>query len=494
MPISKSFEGRYFKSEKMFLNNVVSVPRVSQNALGNALGNGLADLAGRVDSAESASILPSRNDQHMPGLLAVSNAGSRSVLADVHLNGGTARSSRQEDAFCTFAGDLLGTRSAHSSVSVDKAIEKPGQDVRDVHDQRGTARRLVAQDKEADTAALAFAQTRDARNALYHPGPVLRVALRGAAGTLFEAMRHLPDDDVKAIGDHLFAEGRLLGNKPPQALLAILQRVASLDSATASGTDRATVIALMGDIGESYTSPAAVRAEAFAKLDRAFASLQLEVPDATAIARMRRVGGSKAVGPDKFKERMRKQIGAHETLPFRSGVHDMGRKADDALQIPPDGRIPANRWTLLDIAQTRLDTTTEPLVAHMSGSPSEILQAWGMLRGDPVSIQYVMSAPINAEGEPQSAASISAMREMSDDAQAERYARAAGAAAFLCGLGYHSAVEVLEGTLHYLGQDLRGDGVLSDAQRDAAHVFGHGAATDLMTELFKTNTSVAHRR
>lgn len=91
-------------------------------------------------------------------------------------------------------------------------------------------------------------------------------------------------------------------------------------------------------------------------------------------------------------------------------------------------------------------------------------------------------------GSPREREVPSPLSDLTSAEQAQRYARAAGASAFLVGLGYHSAVEVLEGILVYTGQSIRTQGTLSSLQRDSAHLFGHGAATDLMTELFKTNT------
>ena len=51
-------------------------------------------------------------------------------------------------------------------------------------------------------------------------------------------------------------------------------------------------------------------------------------------------------------------------------------------------------------------------------------------------------------------------------------------------LGYHSAVEVVEGTLAYLAQDLRS--VLEMPKHDdAGYVLGNIAATKLIVELVK---------
>lgn len=75
----------------------------------------------------------------------------------------------------------------------------------------------------------------------------------------------------------------------------------------------------------------------------------------------------------------------------------------------------------------------------------------------------------------------------SAEEKAARLARVAGACAMEIGVEHHSAVEVAESALKYMGQDIRS--VLTDAAtEDAAHLLGAGAATDLITELFETQT------
>lgn len=124
----------------------------------------------------------------------------------------------------------------------------------------------------------------------------------------------------------------------------------------------------------------------------------------------------------------------------------------------------------------------------MSGSPAEILQTWDMLCGLTGEEQYV-GALTRSSARQEREKFFHPMSDFTSVEQAQRYARAAGASAFLVGLGYHSTVEVLEGILVYTGQNIRTEGTLSQSQRDAAHLFGHGAATDLITELFITNTA-----
>ncbi|MBD8773599.1 hypothetical protein IFR08_07425 [Pseudomonas fluorescens] len=239
----------------------------------------------------------------------------------------------------------------------------------------------------------------------------------------------------------------------------------------------------MGDIGGFYTTPGNADQGLMTALNRQLQAQGLEVPDAAAVQRMREQGGSAVVGPDKRAERKVRPFNSPADIPFRAGVHNSGLEADKALNVPASERIPDNRWAVFDIGTARIKETTEPLVGHMSASPVEILQAWDMLRGVSASDQYVGALP------GQDSSRLTPMSDLTPAEQDQRYARAAGAGAFLVGLGYHSAVEVLEGTLVYTGQSIRGEGTLDPSQRDSAHVFGHGAATELMSELFKAGTA-----
>lgn len=343
-----------------------------------------------------------------------------------------------------------------------------------------------------ETSALALKQSVDARGVLYSPGDALLKELGTAASALYQVVSNLRPDSQKMIGAHLLGEGRLLAGKTTADLLDTLERVStdnkSSSSVTASATDRAAVIALMGDIGGFYTTPANTNTELMAELNSQLTAAGLHIPNSSEVQIMRNKGGSSAVGPDKRAERKIAAFDSRADIPFRSGVHDTGLKADQIMNIATQHRIPENRWAVFNISTPRIKETTEPLVGHMSASPAEILQTWDMLCGVAGEDQYVGALARNLarqEGEK----FLHPLSDLTTAEQAQRYARAAGASAFLVGLGYHTAVEVLEGTLVYTGQDIRTEGTLSQSQRDSAHLFGHGAATDLMTELFKANTA-----
>ena len=343
-----------------------------------------------------------------------------------------------------------------------------------------------------ETKNLAMKQTVDGRRVLYSPSDALIKELGTAASVLHRIISNLSPSNQTIIAARLLGEEGLLDGKTITDLLAALQRVSAKNNSSsavaASATDRAAVIALMGDIGVFYSRPADAKAELMTELNSQLAAAGLHVPEDSEMEIMRETGGSRTVGPDKKSERSVVAFDSGADTPFRTGIHNMGLEADKVLGITEHNRIPEIRWPVFNISTARIKETTEPFSGHMSGSPAEILQTWDMLCGVTGEDQYVGALPRNSAHQA-GEKFRPPLSDMTSTVQAQRYARAAGASAFLVGLGYHSTVEVLEGILVYTGQNIRTEGTLSQSQRDAAHLFGHGAATDLITELFITNTA-----
>lgn len=398
-----------------------------------------------------------------------------------------------KDGFASVGRNMFMNYEALDKAAKYAAVFNDALSAKDSIHQKITHTNPAGPNTRRETNGLAMRQSVDGRNVLYSPGDALLKELGTAASVLHQVISKLSPDSQTMIGAHLLAEGRLLDGKSTADLLAALHRVSTdnnLSSAVAaSATDRAVVIALMGDIGGFYTTPANANMELMTELNSQLTAAGLQVPRGSEIQIMRNRGGSGAVGPDKRAERRITAFASRADIPFRAGVHNMGMAADGLLNIATQDRIPENRWAVFDISTPRIKETTEPFVGHMSASPAEILQAWDMLCGVAGEDQYVGALTRNlARHEDEKF--LHPLSDLTSAEQAQRYARAAGASAFLVGLGYHTAVEVLEGTLVYTGQNIRTEGTLSQSQRDAAHVFGHGAATDLMTELFRANTAL----
>ncbi|CZT26088.1 hypothetical protein PCPL58_p2071 (plasmid) [Pseudomonas cerasi] len=112
---------------------------------------------------------------------------------------------------------------------------------------------------------------------------------------------------------------------------------------------------------------------------------------------------------------------------------------------------------------------------------------WDMLCGQRSEKVYTDALDVHRNAISSGLNSLQPMDHFSEKEKDARLARVAGACAMLVGVGHHSAVEVSESALKYVGQDIRS--VLDDpAAQDAAHLLGAGAATDLITELFETQT------
>lgn len=329
------------------------------------------------------------------------------------------------------------------------------------------------------TRQLALQQTIAARDLLYHPGDVLRAELGLAAGKAHDMISRLGDLQ-KPLGGHLFGPEGLMPGESPQALLNTLKRLiddvpAGSNSATAK--DRSILIALMGDVGAilgSSTTGVERTAEQDEQLRQVIPGL-LDLPNSAAdsIAPTIALGGSATIGPAKKQERIKPP----NAQPLRTGVHNLGKEADDLLGIESNRLLPS-RWDVAQLQKERVANTEEPLIAHMSGTQAETLAVWDMLRGEKRPYTEVMD---RLKERPNLA--NNPMADLLSGERDARYARAAGTAAFLISNGYHSAVEVLGGTLAYTGQD--GQSVVGPRQ-DAGHLFGQGAATELITELLTT--------
>lgn len=336
------------------------------------------------------------------------------------------------------------------------------------------------------TRELALQQTVAARDLLYHPGQTLRTEIGLAAGRAHEMINSLGDQQGP-LGGHLFGPEGLMPGEKPQALLNTLQRLVDdipAGSHSATAKDRSILIALMGDIG-AILSDTTTGIERTKEQDQQLRKsiprlLQLAHPALETMAPITALGGSGTIGPTKKQERIKPP----NEQPPRTGIHNLGREVDDLLGIAQSQRLLPSRWDVAQLKTERVNTTDEPLVAHMSGTQAETLAVWDMLRGERKPFTQVMDTfreHSNDTNDP--------MAYLTPKERDARYARAAGTAAFLISNGYHSAVEVLGGTLAYTGQD--GQSVVGPRQ-DIAHLCGQGAATALVCELLHSQRDSRH--
>ncbi|WP_445222824.1 hypothetical protein ACKWRH_45555 (plasmid) [Bradyrhizobium sp. Pa8] len=348
---------------------------------------------------------------------------------------------------------------------------------------------------QGNANSLAFKQASAARQLLYHPGDAFRQEIAKAAEPLLRIVMKLTGAELTTLSTRLVSSGCLLAEKSPNVLMEILERLiddARCEASRASAIDRTAFISFLGDIGALYAdskkssasfSLSAEQKQVFlSRLSDLIAEEELTPISDEVLERIAKISaGTGVVGPNKKRER--KRIDAFST---RRSLYNLGDEIDQKLGVPEQMRIPPIIWRPMLIKATRLLNVQEPLVAHMSGSPSEILMVWDMLRGR---AEGIYTAALDAHWNAINAGLSSAlpMDHFSAEEWAARLARVAGACAMEIGVGHHSAVEVAESALKYTGQDVRS--VLTDPlTEDAAHLFGAGAATDLLTELFETQT------
>lgn len=351
--------------------------------------------------------------------------------------------------------------------------------------------------QSSNVRRLALKQASAARTLLYHPGDLLRQEIAKAAEKLLRIVMKLTDAELAMLTKRLVSTGSLLAQKSPDVLTEILERLiddARCEASRASAIDRTAFISVLGDIGALYAdrkrnstsfSLSAEQKQAFlGRLSDLIAKEDLTPIDDDVLERIAKTSaGTGVVGPKKKEER--KRIDTYST---RRGLYNLGDEIDEKCAVLEHMRIPPITCRPMHIKATRLLNVQEPFVAHMSGTPSEILMVWDMLCGR---ADGVYTAALDAHRNAMNADVHYAqpMDHFSAEEKAARFARVAGACAMEIGVGHHSAVEVAESALKYTGQDIRS--VLADAAtEDAAHLLGAGAATDLITELFETQTKV----
>ncbi|KTD11833.1 hypothetical protein Lgra_1291 [Legionella gratiana] len=369
---------------------------------------------------------------------------------------------------------------------------------------------------DSETLTLALNQTISARACLYWPSEPLINELSIAAGGLIgylDFLENQKDGNELIIGlcarvlgpegldpQELFIEATKKGSVDNPEELAkfcreTLERHLSSVQKSVEGPElghsRAVTIALLGDIGAFMTATGAttgtVRDEKVSRrLKESFSDYALKLEGKTSefrdlvdesAQRGRKLGGGGVIGPTKSKER--KRVEEEELIP-RTGIHDCGKDADELLgRFEKEGHLVPTKWATARLHEKRVELTEEPLAGHMSASPSEILWTWDILAGRGIDKAYV-----GGTGPGYSAA------------------RAAGACAFLVGCGYHSALEVVHGTLIYGGQDPKEVLVEAVEQRlketgveipDAGALFYSGAATSLVGEFLDDMTSEVGR-
>ena len=322
------------------------------------------------------------------------------------------------------------------------------------------------------THILALKQTIVSRNLIYFPNETLVNLLKEAAGKLFMFVNSLDTHLVRALGARILNREGILFGQTEKDFSDSLKRVAGILS-NPTANDRLVCIALMGDIGAIYADTGATTGvygrtpEQAQMLRDQFKEFSKKINNGVdyftenVINKITLARGSSAVGPNKSKERSRIND------EHRTGVFNYGNRADEILGIEFSNRIVKTTWAVAIIEDIRLNGE-EPWAGHMSGSPSEILHVWDSLTSENPLESYF---DVN---------SVDSINHLNNE---KRAGKAAGASAFLIAMGYHSALECIEASMAYLGQNLRISGFLEQSE-DAGNLLNNDSSTKIMSELF----------
>lgn len=303
------------------------------------------------------------------------------------------------------------------------------------------------------TKELALKQSLSARNMLYFPDEQVSTELLGAATSLRRLFGAIPPSELShLLRGFRFRIGPDAKGRPSDIgyINNLLDRVINN---RATGFDRATLLGLVSDIGGTlyWEAEAGARTGGIAPsaLRTALTSIGLYPPGISDFKRIMSVGGSQATGPR--KDALRVTIGTPTVT--RSGIHDTGRQADALIQrVHPTEAIealPNYSWPVSYLQRRDFEGRSEPLVGRMSGaSIIEMMTGFDVLRGVQAQDQFSQAITAPSAG-------------LDASVQRQREARVSAAASFMLGVGFHSALEVLEPVQAYLGLSYRSYDTLS---------------------------------
>lgn len=358
------------------------------------------------------------------------------------------------------------------------------------------------------------------RNMLYFPKTIVTHELQKVAiiidnliTLIKEKYGHLNEEEelsssnlMKALTSRILSINGILRNESIDILEFMIKRVKNDTEIQAK--ERATVIALMGDIAAMILDKKELdplksenQVNAIQELLKSLIKNKNDLDD-DKFELIASINGSLAVGPEKKKERV-----TNGPTYDRTGIYNLGLYADKIIReyihsnypdiklnlrkkalVTPEEKnncsyffsdvlepFSPKEWAVAKLPVEKIKNTySEALASHMSGSPAEILHIWDVLLGyDPVNSYKEKS--INEE----------------------KLARSMTTAAFLISMGYHSAVEVVEGTLKYLGKSIRVVDINSElvlpshlgiGKEDASYIYYNGEATRLLSEEFNKLT------
>lgn len=348
-------------------------------------------------------------------------------------------------------------------------------------------------DKNIVTRRLALYQTTFARNLIYNTGEELIKEMKKAATLMKEFIQHLKElpitDEqkkekkksiIEILAFRILSSEGLLPNSKEEDFITSIENIINKDPST---VEKLMLVGLIGDIGANLIASST---KSMASIDGFDSELSQKVIEefkkfvfkkynykvTTDMLDKIKSKRTSVLWPQKKEQRLIKTNENGNVKVKRTGIFSYGSQSDEILKINKD-KIPELLWDIHEIDTHRMQKIDEPFAGHMSGSIGECLLAWDLLIGiNPLDIfrkTYYRGQDIG------------------------RDARAAIVNAFFIATGYHSAIETIEPTLSYLGNDLKDKMILYDKQ-DAGHYeeLKNGGSTyylsDLLWDFTKDNT------
>ena len=442
------------------------------------------------------------------------------ILTEGHIN--TFNSSKRKRTLVPISPHKLDFRSkkilARGTLNEESGFEQKISNVfyREFHNavEELESNKLVTDPK---TKALSLIQATAAKVLLHRPSSAVLEELRLVAGTLLNFLKVLSNE----LSTALISKDGVIDKKDTYCAA---RRVAT-DSNNTTVTDFCVIFDLLRLIGAlllctpDIVPPGMILHEDIANQLRECINMFTRGMTPEQVHKNQCLGGSSILGPSKKPKKVGLLEGSRVLGPSNKptiynvyiinndwarirefdkmntidGLHNNGIKDNKIANIPPTNTLPAVTSPLLIMGTSKVERTTEPLVSHISGSPTESLTAWDALMGD--HRPYTHCADETQEKVWQKTS-----YHDNDATSRKKSARLAAITAYNLATGFHSSAEVLESILNYTGQNAR----FTDSQSkeppsqkyrmikgelDAPDNFGEGAATALILELLKHHTN-----
>lgn len=314
----------------------------------------------------------------------------------------------------------------------------------------------VQKSKEEQEKALE--QTAAARLLLHQPNQLAQGQLKIAAANMHKFLKTLSKEDFENKYFNRVSNGAVAQDATYNDILETINSIAKGNNS--HGYEYATLFSLFGDIGTSLmdyqindsnlSDKDKEKNNAYKKIFEAMSKfIFFKFPPSVANQKLNELSkallkerGGSALAPDKKKERS--FINPPADNSERSGVFNLGPKADRLDKIPPRLRLPPASWPWQTLKKSLItNCKNEPWAGHLSGSIVELLYIFDIM---------IWKEDLNnLDANPEVSFSFTKLKYNKLKSET-RQARASLAGAFLIAMGYHTALEVSVTIKGYLGE------------------------------------------